>query len=68
MPVTNQSKREQQKGDQKQAGSLRGINRVAALLAVGVVLALKVRHANIVRRAPAERDGAENIAATVGEY
>ena len=41
VPVTNQSQHEQQKGDQQQAGSFRGINRVAALLAVGIVLAVE---------------------------
>ncbi len=51
VPVTNQSQHEQQKSDQQQAGSFRGINRVAATLAVGIVLLLSLYHARIVRRA-----------------
>jgi cholera toxin transcriptional activator len=51
MPVANQSQDKQQKGNQQQAGSFRGINRVPAVLAGGIVLALVVRHANIVRPA-----------------
>ena len=51
VPVANQREDEQQKGNQQQAGSFRGINRVPAVLAGGIVLALGVRHTNIVRPA-----------------
>jgi hypothetical protein len=50
VPIANQSEREQQKCDQQQAGSFRGINRVPAVLVVGVVLVLDVNHDCIVRR------------------
>ncbi len=49
VPVANQRKDEQQEGDQQQAGSFRGINCVPAVLAGGIVLALGVSHADIVR-------------------
>jgi hypothetical protein len=49
MPIANQSEGEQQKGDQQQAGSFRGINGVPLML-VGTVLALSVDHHLIVRR------------------
>jgi DNA-binding winged helix-turn-helix (wHTH) protein len=51
VPVANQSEDEQKKGDQQQTGSFRGINRVPAVLAGGIVLAPGVRHENIVRSA-----------------
>jgi cholera toxin transcriptional activator len=51
VPVANQCEDEQQEGDQQQAGSFRGINCVPAVLAGGIVLALGVRHADIVRSA-----------------
>jgi hypothetical protein len=50
VPVANQSEGEQQKGDQQQARSLRGINRVPLVL-VGIVLASSANHDFIVRRA-----------------
>ena len=49
VPVTNQGEHEQQKSDQQQAGSFRGINRVAAMLVVGIVLALSIHHAHCTR-------------------
>jgi hypothetical protein len=51
VPVPNQREDEQQKSDQQQAGSLRGINRVPAVLAGRIVLAPGVRHEDIVRSA-----------------
>jgi len=51
VPVANQSEDQQQKGDQQQAGSFRGINRVPLMLVSGVVLAVGVRHESIVRSA-----------------
>jgi cholera toxin transcriptional activator len=51
MPVANQREHKQQKGDQQQSGSFRGVNRVPAVLAGGTVLALGVRHEGIVRSA-----------------
>ena len=51
VPVANQCEDEQQKGNQQQAGGFRGINRVPAVLAGGIVLALGVRHTDIVRSA-----------------
>jgi cholera toxin transcriptional activator len=51
VPVANQGEDEQQKGDQQQAGSFRSINRVPPVLAGRVVLALGVRHEDIVRSA-----------------
>jgi len=50
VPVPNQSEGEQRKGDQQQAGSFRGINRVPLTLVAGIVLALRVHHDFIVRR------------------
>ena len=45
VPVPNQSE-----GEQQQAGSFRGINRVPLMLVAGIVLALRVHHDFIVRR------------------
>jgi hypothetical protein len=50
VPVPNQSEGEQQKGNQQQAGSFRGINRVPLVLVGRIVLALRVHHDFIVRR------------------
>jgi hypothetical protein len=49
VPVANHSEDEQQKGDQQQAGSFRGINRVPLMLG-GLVLAFSFSHKFIVRR------------------
>ena len=51
VPVPNHGEDEQQEGDQQQAGSFRGIDRVPLLLVGGIVLASNVRHHSIVRSA-----------------
>jgi DNA-binding response OmpR family regulator len=50
VPVPNQSEGQQQKGDQQQTGSFRGINRVPLMLVGGIVLAFSLHHGFIVRR------------------
>jgi len=53
VPVADQDEEEQQKSDQEQTGGFRGVDGVTAVLLVPTVgrvfLALKVRHAFIVR-------------------
>jgi len=49
VPIANQDESKQQKGDQQQAGSFRGINGVPVVL-VGIVLALSINHDFIVLR------------------
>jgi DNA-binding winged helix-turn-helix (wHTH) protein len=51
VPVPNHGEDEQQEGDQQQAESFRGIDRVPLLLVGGIVLASNVRHHSIVRSA-----------------
>jgi cholera toxin transcriptional activator len=51
VPVASQREDEQQEGNQQQAGSFRGINRVPLLLVGRVVLAPSVWHDGIVRSA-----------------
>lgn len=48
VPVTNQSECEQQERDEQQAGSLRGIDRVAMVLVGVIVFALGLGHGHIV--------------------
>jgi hypothetical protein len=58
VPIANDGENQQQKRDQQKSGGLRGVNRVAAMLGVGVILALSIQHDLIVRR--------ESTARTVG--
>jgi len=51
VPIANQRERQQQERDQQQAGSLRGVDRVPAVLVVGAGLTLSGNHGPIVRRA-----------------
>ena len=44
VPVAHQREYEQQEGDQQQAGSLRGVDRVPLMLGGRIVMALGVRH------------------------
>jgi hypothetical protein len=49
VPVANQYEDEQENGDQQQAGSFRRISCVPLMLVGRIVLALSVRHEDIVR-------------------
>jgi hypothetical protein len=51
VPVANQYEDEQESGDEQQAGGFRGVNCVPLMLVGGIVLALSVRHEDIVRPA-----------------
>jgi hypothetical protein len=53
VPVANHGEDKQQEGNQQQAGSLRSIDRVAAML--GVVVVLSMSHDNILRRTETRR-------------
>jgi hypothetical protein len=50
VPITNDGENQQQKRDQQKSGGFRGVNRVAAMLVVGVILTLGIQHDLIVRR------------------
>jgi hypothetical protein len=50
MPIANQYEDEQEQSDDQQAGGFRGINCVPLVLVGRIVLALSVRHEDIVRR------------------
>ena len=51
MPVPKHGEDEQQKSNQQQPGSFRGIDRVPMVFVVRVVVALSMNHDCIVRRA-----------------
>jgi hypothetical protein len=51
VPVANQYEDKQKNGDEQQAGGFRRINRVPLMLMGRIVLALSVRHEDIVRPA-----------------
>jgi hypothetical protein len=48
MPIPDQGEDEQEKGDEKQAGSLRGVNGVPLLAVIGFLLRPCSKHENIV--------------------
>jgi hypothetical protein len=50
VPVTNHSDDEQEERNQQQAGGLRGVDGVPAMLVAGPILMLSINHASIVRR------------------
>lgn len=64
VPVADHGENEQQKGDQQQARSLRGIDRVPVFMA-GVVVAFGMNHAYIVRRTESLRAAVLHYASSV---